>query len=460
MSRYGGIVGDRSYARIAGAVSVLIGLILVALAGPTHAGKVKHGMKIQEVKSPGGITAWLVEEPSVPLIALRFAFEGGSSQDPDGKPGVANFLTVMMDEGAGDLDARAFQERMEDIAMRLNFSDGRDALYGGLQTLSEHRDEAAALLKLALTKPRFDSDAIERMRKQLLSNLAFAAKNPDRVARNEWGARAFPGHPYGLPTTGTLESVRAINADDLEDYRRRLFARSNLKIAVVGDITAKELGGLLDNVFGDLPAKPALRPVAATAIASPGKTTVIEMPVPQSVVVMGLDGIARDDPDFVPAYVMNHILGGGGFAARLMSEVREKRGLAYSVSSHLIINDKAATVLAFVATKNEKVAESIDVISTEIRRLADNGVSEQELNDAKNYLTGSYALRFDTNSKIANQLLGIQMEDLGIDFVNTRNDMINAVTVDDIKRVAKRLMLADRLSITVVGQPQNLASGG
>ncbi len=438
---------------------VLFGLFSTETAS-AEARKLKHHMKIQEVTSPGGITAWLVSEHSVPLIALRFAFEGGSSQDPENKPGVANFLTAMLDEGAGEFKASEFHEKIEDIAMRMGFSDGRDAFYGSVQTLSENKTEAFELLTLALSKPRFDVDALERMRKQLLTGLAFAAKSPNRIAQKEWWAKAYPDHPYGRPSTGTSESIQDISAQDLIDYHARVFAKSNLKISVVGDITADELRPLLDKVFGELPEQARIKPVSPAQITNDGRLNVIQMPFPQSVAVLGMEGILRDDPDFVAAYVMNHILGGGGFSSRLMQEVREKRGLAYSVSSHLVSYGQAATLMAFVATKNEEVAQSIDVIRNEMRRMASDGVTEKELSDAQSYLTGSYPLRFDTNSKIAGQLLAIQLDELGIDYVNVRNDRIAAVTKDDIKRLAKRLLKTKSLSLTVVGQPQNLTTDG
>lgn len=446
--------------RLLALAALLVAAFTLAAPALAKTTKAEHRMKIQEVKSPGGIVAWLVEEHSVPLLAMRFAFDGGSAQDPADRSGVANFLSVMLDEGAGDLDASAFQERQEELAVRMSFGDGRDSFFGSFETLTQNRDAASDLLHLALTKPRFDDTAIERMRKQLLANLAFAAKNPNRVAARTWNELAYPAHPYGRPSSGTTTSVAAITADDLESYRARVFARSNLKVAVVGDIDAETLGKLLDKIFGDLPAEPQLNPVPTIDLANIGKTEVVNMPVPQSVVVLGMPGIVRADPDFIPAYVMNHILGGGGFAARLMNEVREKRGLAYSVYSYLRAQDHAASVMAHVATKNEKVAESIDVIRAEMKRLAEEGVTEQDLDNAKSYLTGSYALRFDSNSKIANQLLAIQQEDLGIDYVNTRNVKINAVSLADIKRVAKRLLQVDRMMITVVGQPHNVHSGG
>ncbi|MEZ5854144.1 MAG: insulinase family protein [Hyphomicrobiaceae bacterium] len=415
-------------------------------------------MKIQEIKSPGGITAWLVEEHSVPLLALRFAFEGGNSQDPAGKEGIANFITAMMDEGAGDLDAAKFQERAEELALRMAFQDSRDELYGSFDTLSVNRDPALDMLRMALTKPRFDKDAVERIKKQLLANLAYSAKNPQRVAGNSWSRAAFPEHVYGRPTDGTTESIASITSEDLEAYRRNVFARDTLKVVAVGDIDAKTLGEVLDRVFGELPAKATLAAVDQTGPKPKKKLTIVDMDVPQSVVQFGLPGLARKDPDFMAAYVMNHILGGGGFASRLTEQVREKRGLAYSVYSYLQPYRKAALFAGGVATKNESVKESIDVIRAELKRMADEGPTQKELDAAKSYLTGSFALRFDTNSKIASQLLGLMVEDMGIDYVDKRNALVDAVTMDDVKRAAKRILKVDDLFITVVGKPKGLSS--
>ncbi|MEO1544532.1 MAG: pitrilysin family protein, partial [Pseudomonadota bacterium] len=285
-------------------------------------------MNIQTIKSPSGIEAWLVEDKSVPLVALRFAFVGGNSQDPADKPGVAHFVSSMLDEGAGDLDARAFQERMEEIAMKMSYDDSRDLIYGSLQSLSENLDGSAELLSLALTKPRFDTDAVERVRKQLLANLSYASKNPQRIATKAWFKAAFGDHPYGRETSGTVDSVKAITADDLRAYVTANFARDNLQVVAVGDISAERLGQLLDKVFGSLPEKADLKPVDAVSLPAGGTQKVIELEVPQSVAIFGLPALARKDTDFIPAFVLNHILGGGGFSSKLMEEVREKRGLA------------------------------------------------------------------------------------------------------------------------------------
>ena len=432
---------------MAAPLAALILAFLTTFSGPAHA------MKIQTIKSPGGIEAWLVEQHSVPMMAMRFAFEGGSSQDPSGKEGLANFLSAMLDEGAGDLKSRAFQERMEEISMRMRYEDAKDAFYGNFETLTANRDEAAKLLKLAINNPRFDADAVERIRQQLQAALVYAARNPEKVAINEWYAVAFEGHPYARPSIGTEETVAKIMGDDLEAYRKRTFAKDTLKVVAVGDINAEQLGALLDEVFGDLPATADLAAVSKTNPVTGGRQKVVEMNVPQSVAVFGLGAMERKDPDFIPAFVLNQILGGGGFASKLMEEVREKRGLAYSVYTYVYPYHHTSIFSGSVATRNEAIGESLDVIRDELKQMAENGPTQTELDNAKNYLIGSYPLRFDTNAKIASQLLGLRMDDFGPEYVDNRNDMIAAVTLDDVKRVAKRLLETEDLIVTIVGKP-------
>jgi zinc protease len=437
---------------------VLLVLALAAVVTTLTPGRAL-AMKIQQIKSPGGITAWLVEERSVPLIAMRFAFEGGSSQDAAGKEGVANFLAGMLDEGAGDLPAKQFQESMEELAMRMSFDDGRDAFYGSFETLTENRDRAVALLSLALNKPRFDPEAIERMRAQYQANLAYAQRDPTRVAADQWMALAFAGHPYGRPANGTPESVAKITRADLVNFRANTFAKDKLRVAVVGDIDAKTLGGILDAIFGGLPAAAKLTPVARTEPKATQKLKVVDMNVPQSAARFGLPAMARQDKDFMAAFVLNNIVG-GGFASRLYHEVREKRGLAYGVDTTIVPLKNASVFIGNVATKNEEIGQSLELIRSEFKRVAENGVTEAELGDAKSFLTGSFALRFDTSANIANQLLWTMVEGLGPDYIENRNAMIDAVTLDDVKRVAKRLFENKDPIVTVVGKPKGLTPGG
>ncbi len=413
--------------------------------------------KIERVVSPGGIEAWLVREPSVPLIAMEFAFKGGANQDPVGKPGVSYMLAATLDEGAGDLDAKAFQTRAERNAVELSFRATRDEIRGSLKVLSNRKDEGFDLLRLALTQPRFDQEPIERIRAQMLTALKRETTSPNHIGSHLWWRTAFPNHPYSQPTNGTLDSVPSILRDDLTGYAGRVLARDNLKVGVVGDIDATTLGAVLDQVFGSLPERADLRPVPAVRPESVGKRLEVQLDVPQTVVAFGGLGIPRKDPDFIPAFIVNHILGGGSFSSRLYSEVREKRGLAYSVYSYLLPLDAAALFMGGTQTRADKADETVGLIEQEIKRLAENGPTFDELERAKSYIKGSYPLSFDTSTKIAAQLVQLQVDDLGIDYWQRRNDLIDAVTLADVKRVANRLLNGGVL-FTVVGRTPQAAA--
>jgi zinc protease len=435
----------RGYAGVAA-----IAAMLTLAAAPARA------TQIERVVSPGGIEAWVVHEPS-PLIAVEFAFAGGSEQDPPGKPGVAYLAADLWDDGAGDLDAKAFHSKLENKSIGLSFSAGRDHVRGSLRTLTVNRDEAFDYLRLALTAPRFDADAVERARAQLVSRLERQSTSPNDIASRTWWQAAFPDHAYGRPIAGTPDSIGRITIDDLKSYTRHVLARGQLKVAIVGDIAAADVGALLDRTFGALPAQPELTPVPDVVMQGLGRRIVVPLDVPQAVVTFGTRGIGRGDPDFMAAYIVNYILGGGSFSSRLYKEVREKRGLAYGVSDSLSWFKHAAVLIGGTATRSAVTGEAIDIIESEIHRLAEAGPLEQEVADAKSYLEGSYALGLDTSSKVAGQLVQIQLDNLGIDYIDRRSAMIEAVTLADTKRVAKRLLDAGLL-VTVVGQPQGVTS--
>ncbi len=414
-------------------------------------------MTIERVISPGGIEAWLVHDSAVPVIALEFSARGGADQDPADKPGVANLAASLLDEGAGGFDAVAFHDRLERRAIELQFQAGHDDLRGTVRMLTEHRDEAFEALRLSVSSPRFDTEAVERIRAQVLSQLRRESVSPSQLASRAWWAAAFPNHPYGRPVNGTLESVPNITVADLKSYVAHVLAREHLKIALVGDIGAATAGALLDRAFGGLPARAQLQPTADVIAQGLGRRIVIPLDVPQANVAFGGPGIERKDPDFMAAYVINHILGGGSFSSRLYREVREKRGLAYGISDVLIWLKHSAVLFGSTATRADATGKSIEIIEEEIRRLGEEGPSEEELNKAKTYLKGSFALALDSSSHIAGQLLQMQTDELGMDYIERRSGLINAVTLADAKRVAKRL-LQGGLLVTVVGRPEGVTS--
>lgn len=433
-------------------IRLLLSLAMaMMLAAPARA------LDIKEITSSGGIDAWLVETHDIPFTALEIRFKGGTSLDAPGKRGAVNLMAALLEEGAGDLDARAFARERDALATSFGFSARADSLSVSARFLTENRDQAAALLRLALIEPRFDPDAIERVRQQVLASIRSDSKDPNSIASQAFMSAAFGSHPYGQPTDGTEDSVTALTRDDLIAAKSATMARDRIYVSAVGDITAEELGTLLDKLLGDLPATGA--PLAPQAdYALDGGVSIVDFASPQSVAIFGHEGIKRHDPDFFPAFVLTEVLGGSGYSSRLMNEVREKRGLTYGVYAYLAPRENAAMMLGQVASSNNRVAEAIEVIRAEWERLATEGLTEEELEAVKTYLTGAYPLRFDGNARIAGIMVGMQFQGLGTDYIDTRNDKVNAVTVEDIKRVAKRILLPDELHFVVVGQPEGLVA--
>ena len=409
--------------------------------------------QVDALLSPGGIEAWHVRSDFVPLVAVSFIFEGGAAQDPPGKAGAAQMLARLLDEGAGPYRSDAFQEELARHAIELSFNAGPDGISGSLKTLTAHAGEAFELLRLALNAPRFDDDAVERVRAQTIAGLRYQANDPGNVATRRFFAEAFPAHPYGNPVSGSVESVASITRADLVDLHARVISRQALKIAVVGAVGPDELSGRLDQAFSPLPASGRLDPVPDTALAGQGRQIEVDLDVPQSVIRFGTVGLSLRDPDFIPAYVLNHMLGGGAFTSRLFQEVREKRGLAYGIGTSLASYRRAAITWGYTATKNERVAECLEVIASETMRLRQDGPTDDELSKAKDYLTGSYPLGFDTSTKIAHQLAQLAFEGLGIDYIKRRNALVAAVTQDDVRRAAARTLADGSMLVVVAGRP-------
>ncbi|MDQ0474960.1 M16 family metallopeptidase [Labrys wisconsinensis] len=411
---------------------------------------------VQRIHSPNGIEAWLVEDYAVPIVAVDFAFRGGAAQDPPERPGLGQMMTSLLDEGAGPLDDQAFQLRIEENAVELSFHAGRDYMAGSLRTLAGGRAEAFDLTRLAVTVPRFDPDPVERIRQGMLANLRREASDPHSIASRAFTAALYPGHPYGSWPHGTLESIGAASREEIAVHHARLFARDNLVVSIVGAITAADAAAMLDTVFAALPARAGLSPVAEVAPAVATDRRLIDLDVPQTVLQLATPGVKRSDPDYMAAYIANHILGGGSFSSRLFQKVREEKGLAYSVSTQLACFQHSAYVAGGVATSNDRAAESLAIIEAEMAEMAAQGPTADELENAKSYITGSYALRFDTSAKIANQLTHIQLEGLGSDYIERRNALVEAVTPEEVRAAGRRLFGEGKPFVTAVGRPERL----
>jgi zinc protease len=429
------------------AVFALAALALLLLAPPAAA------VQIQRVMADG-IEAWLVEDHSNPIIALGFAFSsGGAAYDPADKPGVARMVSALLDEGAGDLDSQAYQRKLEDLAIRLRFDASLDTFSGSMETLTANRHEAFNLVRLALTQPRFDAEPVERLRSQLQASLREQAEDPDAEAGRKMWALLFPNHPYGRPVDGTLESTARIDRSDLTRFAERRLARDGMAIGVVGDITAAELAPMLRATFGSLPARAPQETIAAVVPNATGGVVVTSMNVPQSAVVFAQPGLKRDDPQFYALTVLNQILGGQGLTSRLFEEVRERRGLVYSIYTGLVPLDHSALIIGGAGTRNDRVAEMLDLVRAEWHRLESSGVTPAELVDAKTYLIGSYPLRFAGSGRLAGLLVAVQLDKLGIDYIDRRPGLIEAVTLQDVNALAREVLDSSKLSFVIVGAP-------
>ncbi len=414
-----------------------------------------RAIEIKEVTSPGGFKAWLVEDHSIPFTALELRFRGGTSLDVSEKRGAVNLMTGLLEEGAGDLLAQDYARALESLAANFSYSSDRDTVSISARFLSENRDEAVELMRQTLQEPRFDQDALDRVRAQVLAGLRSEETDPNGIAGKVFATITYGDHPYGTPENGTLETVTSLTRQDIFDAYEAVFAKDRVYISAVGDISVDELGAIMDALLTDLPESGAPMPGPVDPVLTEG-IEIIDFETPQSVAIFGQPGLERDDPDFFSAYVLNQILGGGSFNSRLMKEVREKRGLTYGVYSYLLPRDLAAVYLGSFASANEKMAEAVDVVRSEWSRIASEGVTAEELEDAKTYLTGAYPLRFDGNGRIASILVGMQIDGLPIDYVETRNDKINAITLEEANRVAGELYDPSHLQFVIVGRPEGL----
>ncbi|WP_101067511.1 M16 family metallopeptidase [Roseovarius salinarum] len=410
---------------------------------------------IREVTTPGGIDAWLVEDHSIPFVALELRFRGGAALDPAGKSGATNLMSGLLEEGAGDMDARAFARATERLATSFEYETSDDAVSISAKFLTENRAESVRLLRESLVNPTFSEKALERVRGQVLSVIRSDKTEPRAIAGRAFDKLVFGDHPYARSRNGTTRSVTGLTREDIVKAHRAALARDRVYVSAVGDIDAETLSALLDRLLGDLPETGAALPGPADPNL-PGGTKVVDFDTPQSVAMLAQPGIDRDDPDFFAAYILNHILGGGSFESRLMNEVREKRGLTYGVYSYLVDRDHAQLWMGSVSSSNDRIAEAIAVIRDQWRRMREDGVTAEELKDAKTYLTGAYPLRFDGNGPIANILAAMQMEGLSPGYIDNRNDKVRAVTRKDVNRVARDLLAPEKLTFVVVGQPEGL----
>jgi zinc protease len=406
---------------------------------------------IKEVTTPLGIKAWLVEDKSTPVVALSFSFAGGSASEPEAQRGITSLAAEMLTDGAGSYNALAFRQRMEEVSVSFGFGASLDRLNGSMRALSANLGDSIELLRLAMMQPRFDADQLAQRRAQTISGLSQAQQRPGSVAERALMNAMFPDYPYAADPFGSRETLQTITPADLKKRAAALLTRAGLLVAAVGDVSEAELARQIDRAFGDLPAGEPRSALPNWTPPARGRSLMIERPVPQSTVLLAMPGLMRDDRDWYAYFVMNHILG-GGMQSRLFTEVREKRGLAYSVSSSPRVYRTAALFRISTASATERTPEAIRVIRSELARLRSEGVTDQELAEAKTYLTGSLALSLDSSGSIAGLLHGMQIDGLPRDHLDKRAALIAAVRTEDVQRVAQRVLRDDQITTVVVGR--------
>lgn len=431
-------------------------ICLVFMCGLVARSATARILDIQDFTTPGGISVWMVEDHSLPVAALSFAFRAGAASAPADRQGVTQLLSNTLDEGAGDLPSKAFQGRLRDLAIDLSFSSGRDSFSGDLRTLSRHKDEAFTLLKLALTRPRFDAEAVDRMRAANLSRIRQSQGDASWIAARLLYDRMYRGHPYALNAGGTIATLQHLSADDLRAERKRIFARDRLVVGVTGDLTRAEAARLVDDVFGDLPAKAAPVTLARSAMPDAGKPVFYAKDMPQTVLSMAWDGVGIHDPDYYAAVVMNYIFGGGGFSSRLMDEVREARGLTYGISSDMTLNDFADRYEVSASMQPQNVRQTIDMVRKIAQEMATTDVSADALAGARDYLVGSLSLSFSSSVRIADALAGLQLARRPSSALDDYRAKIEAVTPADIRRVAQRIFAKDPVIVMVGAAPPGI----
>jgi zinc protease len=411
-------------------------------------------LEIQSIETAKGIKIWLSEDHSLPIVTLNFRFlQAGATYDAPEKQGATQVLSNTLDEGAGELDSTAFQRELQNNSISLSFQNSRDTFGGSLKTLTRHTDKAFKLLKLAITEPRFDEEPVARMVAANRSRIKSSLSNPSWKAARIMNDKAYEGHPYSLNSGGTLSTLETITADDLRQIMKERFNRKNLVITAAGDITAKELSKKVDAIFGDLPLETERPDLSHINVQNGGKIYVYNEDIPQSIIVMKQDGVRRSDPDYYAATLMNMILGGGGFGSRLMEEAREVRGLTYGIYSQLNDSRYSESFVVQTSTKNETAQEMVTLIQDEIRKIASEGVTEQELMDTKSYLIGSMPLNLVSNSQISSVLLSIRLDELPLTYLDDRETLINAVTSEDIQVIANKMLTAENITTVIIGNP-------
>jgi zinc protease len=413
------------------------------------------GVEVKAITTENKINAWLIEQPLVPMIAIEIGFKhAGFAHDPKDKQGLALIVSRLLLEGTEDHDALEFNQELENRAIRLNFSVDEDFFYVTLQTLTEHVEEAFELLDDVLEEPRFAEESINKAKEQLHTDQARLYQLPHVIANQVVRQKLFPDHPYSQSQWGTAKTIENISVEDIRNYARTHFTKEHMVIGVAGDIDEEALAELLEEHFDDLEDSSDIKPIAMIEPLVERKEVVVKQPNSQTMVQFVTKGLAHDESLFFPAFVMNQIIGGSSLTSRLGEAIREEKGLVYYVNSYLIPMQASALWLGSFSSQNTTVVEAIQTLRATLQKAKEGGFTDEEVNAAKRYLTGSFLLQLTNNKRLANYLLFMQLRGLDIDYITKRNDYINAVTTEEVNEAAKMLLSPEKLVMILVGDPE------
>ena len=424
---------------------IIVKLLLMVMILPAHA------VDINPITSFKNVDAWIVESHQLPFVTMDISLRAGSAFEGD-KHGLANLTASLLTEGAGRYNAEKFQQELERMGSKITASADKLNINVQATMLTENIEQTLSLLTQVIISPRFDESAVERIKQAIISGLKQGEESPAFKLDRAFDKAIYGEHVYAHPVAGYVDSVEKLTQQDIRDYHQQNFTRANMKISVVGDINPAHLAKIFDKQFLAIPVGEKRNKLTSVPQQPLSATLRVEMDIPQSHIKTGHEGISRHDKDYFAAYVMNYILGGGGFNSRLMEEVRTKRGLAYSVYSYFDALPQQGAFVSSVQTKTKDEQHSLHLIRKEMEKMRSQLVSEEEYQGAINYLTGSFPLRIDSNAKILGYLSIMQSEDLGRDYLKTWTSKIKAVTREDVQRVAQRLLHPERLVTVIAGK--------
>jgi zinc protease len=408
--------------------------------------------KIQHWQTEKGTSVYFVETHELPMVDIRIVFDAGSGRDGD-NPGIARLTSSMLAQGAAGLDADQISQGFEDLGAKFGSGANHDSVNVNLRVLVDEEKLNAAIenMKRVITSPDFPVNAFERQKNRTLVGIRHKQQSPNELASDAFFAAIYGKHPYAVPKEGTEESIQQINIEAVREFHRRLYVAANAIVAIVGDLDRVRAEHLVNNLFADLPAGKKEKPLNKVKSLTKPDTIKINHPSTQTHILVGQPGIRRDDPDLFPLYVGNHILGGGGMVSRLFEQIREKRGLSYSTYSYFLPMRQAGPFVAGLQTRNDQADAALDLLVKELRTYVKNGPTEEELEASKQNLTGGFPLRIDSNGDIINYLAMIGFYELPLDYLDTYNEKIMSVTVQDVKNAFQKKLSPDRMIKVMVG---------